>query len=100
MLNLILLLLSQRAQRSCINKSAGASKLSWTRSKALFAVAEIDVAGVSQSNVGAAAEEFAGFVKLLSLAGAASLPLSGFLCAPTARFSPLLFCLPVIRAPM
>lgn len=38
----------------------------------MFAVAEIDVTGVSQSNVGAkqntraAAEEFAGFVKLLS----------------------------------
>lgn len=33
-------------------------------------------------------------------AEAASLPLSGFLFALTARFSPLLFCVPVIRAPM
>lgn len=34
-----LLLLSPGAQRSCINKSASPSKPSWTRSKAVFAVA-------------------------------------------------------------
>lgn len=104
---LILFLLSQRAQRSCINKSARPSEaqLDKEQSRVWCCLNWCDLSESEQCGSEAEYESWSRGVCRLCKAALSWLEqhlclLSGVLFSLTARFSPLLFCLPVIRVPV